>query len=307
MGYAKLNIGLILTTVVLYVVFSLLAAIFFTVLPFWLIIAIIEMIGSTGSSTKDSGPLQQAKVDQPGQPAPISHTVDVSTQSTTRSTRPEFAKNTPLEKLTRKDWGWLIFGCLLFIGYIGNPFGGGPQFFFALLIFGGVFYNYTEREKTKDRMGLLLKAYPKATIAFVSEQLDKKEDHIIEVLRIMILDEGAPIRLDLVNRTITKVGPLGEPASAQPTTSQGSGPIIQPTVESDSGPISEPVSEPVSEPASEPVQAETVVEAPVSHDDTEVVEGAQGSVRQPWAYCQACGEGLKKKVKYCYVCGARQY
>ncbi|MHA2504365.1 MAG: hypothetical protein ACXAE3_16040, partial [Candidatus Kariarchaeaceae archaeon] len=46
MGYAKLNIGLILVTVVLWVIFTLLATIFFTVLPFWLMIALIELLTS---------------------------------------------------------------------------------------------------------------------------------------------------------------------------------------------------------------------------------------------------------------------
>jgi hypothetical protein len=150
---------------------------------------------------------------------------------------------------------------------------------------------------------VLLQRYNQTSIKFLADQLDKKEDYVIEVLRLMILDDGLPIRMDLINGSVTKIGEF--PEMNLRYGDDAPGPVVR-DQSTQQTPAQSPPQEPI---AQEPVveqPVEETEEAPVEPDFGKVEKTEQGEVRDYASYCSSCGEGLLKETKYCYSCGARQ-
>jgi len=182
-------------------------------------------------------------------------------------------------KLTKGEIVWGVIALLAFFGSLGD---GGAPVFSAVVVFI-IIWSVSQREQSKRRIYNLLPQYPSTTLAFLSKQLDKDEKHVIKVLKIMILDEGAPIRLDLTNNTVTKVGKFyGEPVERQATETPS--PSARQSTASESAPQSQQVEFQAFTPAA-----------------------SSKPVSVPMTDCLQCGSHLPVSAKFCHVCGVRQF
>jgi len=321
-GYAKFNIQLLAFNAILFLIFAIFFVSFNLIWPFWIVSLAVNL--ATPSSGEEFNPdlaqatprrdqqVERSREVQSNEPQetsqespqnievqpPIGHYQTSSDRVKRGSSLGRIHREGIIGKITQRDWALLAVALVFFVIYLTNPFSNGFLFFLALIIATYVGYSVIEREKLKDRLSILLKTYPKASIAFLAEQLDKDEDQIIGALRLMILDEGFPIRLDLVNRRVSKVGLFHDEVDEEELRTTGT-PTQPITTE-------RPAEETTQQRGESAVDTDNIIEEQ-EETDNRIIRGQQGLINEPWAYCQACGEGLKKKVKYCYVCGARQY
>lgn len=295
-GVAQFELALVALAAVFWVIFSIAVSIFFTILPFTIFVLILNAVsGSSTPRTPPQSPQTQYAVQQQR-----SANFTAAPQSKPMRTS-SYIKGTPFEALTKNDWIGVIAAVIFFIAFLAEP--SGPFGFIALIIAAIIFYSVTEREKNKDRIQVLLQRYNQTSIKFLADQLDKKEDYVIEVLRLMILDDGLPIRMDLINGSVTKIGEF--PELNLRYGSDAPGPIVQDQSKQQTPTPQAPTSqEQIVEQHVE--EADEAPETPVEPDFGKVEKTKQGEVRDYASYCSSCGEGLLKETKYCYSCGARQ-
>lgn len=311
LGNAHFDLGLVLAFAAVMATFGLAFGIFATILPFTCIALVVSAIMRMDNQEYDK------QVYQKNTTTESTRTRDSPSQTSQQTVRPEpssrsnvytrsgFIEDTPLKHLTRNDWIAVTVAGFFLLFFLAEP--DGPFLFIGMIIIFIVGYSVTEREKLKNRLTVILQLYPETNLSFLSSQLDKDEDEIIKVLRIMILDEGYPINMNLIEKTVRKIGPFPEEAPKIPTRDYYQQASYETTPETAPGTADQDTSSTEStedQTAEEDKEEDTTTD---THDDAEqTVSGAVGEITEPALYCSACGEPLKKDVKYCYVCGARQ-
>ncbi|MHA2170913.1 MAG: hypothetical protein ACXAB7_13540 [Candidatus Kariarchaeaceae archaeon] len=262
MGSGKFDAGLVTFTAVILIIFAVLMAIFWTVLPFTILSLVINSINNQGKK-----PLQKTAPTKTQTAQPV-------TVQKAKVTKPIIIHpDSWFSKLVRKDWILLAVATFFFF-FLFVIESEGFGLFASIVLVAIVFYSVSEREKTKHRILVLLNHYPETTVEFLAVQLDKKKKDVISTLQIMILDDAQPIRLNLVNDTVTVVGEL----------------TIEPVVTSEKDYIVTPK------------------ELVPTLATTGTVQVQDEVMSEPEAiyHCTGCGERLLDRVKYCYSCGQKQ-
>ncbi|MDH5646443.1 MAG: hypothetical protein OEZ01_10565, partial [Candidatus Heimdallarchaeota archaeon] len=104
------------------------------------------------------------------------------------------------QKLTKNDWILISFGTLFFILNFFEK--DSPFFVMSLILFVVTIYFVTEREKTKEKIMNILESQGETTLQQLVSFLDKKENHLEEVIQILILDDAQPILYDFASKTL---------------------------------------------------------------------------------------------------------
>jgi hypothetical protein len=263
MGSGKFEAGLVTFTAVILIIFGVLMAIFWTVLPFTILSLVINSINKQG----------KRPIPKNG-PAKTEYSTQRVTVQKAKTTKPIIIQpDSWFSKLLRKDW--ILLGVATFFFFFlfvieSEGFG----LFASIVLVAIVFYSVSEREKTKHRILVLLNHYPETTVEFLAVQLDKKKKDVISTLQIMILDDAQPIRLNLVNDTVTVVGELSV----------------------------EPVVTPKEDYIATPKELVPTLAT------TQAVQVQDEAISEPHGiyHCTGCGERLLDQVKYCYTCGQKQ-
>ncbi len=208
-------------------------------------------------------------------------------QASFRQYSPPSRPRSFLDKMTKSEKTWGIIG-LFFL------FSGG--FFLTFVIAFAIFYSVSEREKSKLRIVQILRSERQTSVYGISKILDKNEKHVDAALRQMILDEGASIRYDLVEGTVTAVGELAHSGMGAPAPVQMSQPV-QTHAAPMAQPMAQPVAQPVVQQSAQPIaQSVAPMVTPMGPMDLPPVANS----------CMQCGEKLPKTAKYCNSCGVRQ-
>jgi len=194
--------------------------------------------------------------------------------------------------MTKGEKIWAVIGIFLLISGLGGDF----PFFIPILIFLIIAYSVANRDKMKERLVRLIRANPETTIAYLANQLDTTEDKVVMILKMMILDQGYPIRLDLTHRTVTQ---LGEIRTDYETYGHRDWQSAGPNVSQKSVRTS-----PVQSDATQPVERQ---EAEVKVKSEPVELHAAQPMSQPMSSCIQCGGKLPVTAKFCHNCGVRQY
>ncbi len=260
MGSGVFDPGLVAISAIFVVMFAILMAIFWTVLPFTVAALIIKALDK-------KPPVAEPQVSSKIRPITIK-------KAKSKKKPIVIHPDSWFSKLTRNDWILLGLGVFFFFLFVAEP--DGVLLFFAVMFSAIAFYLVTEREKTKQRILVLLSHYPETTVEFLALQLDKKSKDVIKTLKMMILDEAQLIRLDLITDKVTVVGELVQPIQPKRVVSPE---VTRQTIE----PITTVVPE-------SSVKQSTVQVEPI----------------RPVSHCTGCGEPLVGEVKYCYSCGQRQ-
>ncbi|MHA2253210.1 MAG: hypothetical protein ACXAD7_22805 [Candidatus Kariarchaeaceae archaeon] len=257
--------GLVGLTAIFVALFAIMMGIFWTVLPFAIAALIIRSISKSSKPTAYPPPRGAPHTDQ--------EPVKVMRARAPKRRPIVIHPDSYFSKMTRNDWvvaGLAIIFFLLFIVEFETV-----GLVFAVFLGAVVFYNVTEREKTKQRILVLLRHYPETNIEFLSVQLDKKKKDVVKTLQIMILDDGQPIRLNLMQGSVTVVGEIDEKQYTLPSTR---------------GQV-------------EPVTPFPAVTKKVETREEVVVPSREP---EPTTHCTGCGEPLVSEVTYCYSCGQKQ-
>ncbi|MHA2030147.1 MAG: hypothetical protein ACW99Q_12195 [Candidatus Kariarchaeaceae archaeon] len=276
-GHGHLNMVLVGLSILALVVGAIATGIFFTVLPFTVLVLIIN------AASKPSRPAPVYSGDRSSTPRPTEPTseyqrqqVQTQNQIKTKSSPFSFDPESFAAKLTTKDWAWLMIALICFIGFIFDP--NSPLLAVAIIIAAAIIYSVSEREKTKVRILNLLNNYPFTSVEFLEMQLGKKRKYVIKVLQFMILDDAMPITLDMGTLDVKVVGPLK--------------PYL---VQKEYVPTAARVETPEQ---STEQEIETVAETA----SVQIIADPPAEITM---HCTACGEGLIGKPKYCYICGQK--
>ena len=287
-GTGSFNYGLVGATILAIVVFSISSTIFwFALICTSFLLVINAVVGSVKPQRTTSAVVPpRQKRDQEVTPAYVSD--GIKDIQPTKS----FDLEAIFGKFQRSDWIIFSIGVLFFFGFLAEP--QSPFLVFAILVFIGTIYMVTEREKTKHRIIVLLSRYRKVNMDFLVAQMDKKKKHIVSAIKIMMLDEGLPIRMDTNQNYVEVVGDLTsalrlydiKPTSGEPISTVTSAPI-------DPISVQDPIAQPV---VTTPTKTKSASTTPAERLDNE-----------PSHFCSTCGELLVSSVKYCYSCGAKQH